>query len=33
MSKNKIAIVFALFLMFAMASSLVASPAASAHDF
>jgi outer membrane protein assembly factor BamB len=31
MSKNKIAIVFALFLMFAMAFSLVALPAANAH--
>jgi hypothetical protein len=32
MSKNKIAVAFALFLMFAMASSLVALPAANAHD-
>jgi hypothetical protein len=31
MSKNKIAIAFALFLIFAMASSLIALPAANAH--
>jgi hypothetical protein len=32
MSKNKTAIAFALFLMFAMTFSLVALPAANAHD-
>jgi hypothetical protein len=32
MSKNKIAIAFAFFLMFAMTSSLVALPAANADD-